>query len=68
MDEIGRGIGKILGAFLGGFITVIIYIGCIGWGFWRVLKLLGQAEKQGADFVLPVLLILLGIAGFIWTP
>jgi len=68
MDELGRGIGEIIGAFLGGFIMAIVFAGCIGWGLWRILKLVAQPERQSTDFVLPVLFILLGIIGLIWTP
>lgn len=66
MKEVSYGIGEIIGAFLGGFITIIIYIGCISWGLWRVLKLLGRAEKQSVEFVLPILFILLGTIGLIF--
>lgn len=68
MEDVGRAIGLAIGGFIGGLLTIILFAACVAWGGWRILKLLTQPQKQYTDFILPVLAVLLGIIGFIWSP
>lgn len=65
MESLGYELGKATGAFIGGFVTVFLYVGCILWGSWKLVKLKQQPEKQTAEYFLPTLLIVLGILGLL---
>jgi len=65
MQSLGQGLGEVMGSFIGGFVTPFLYVGCILWGGWKIVKLKKQPEKQTAEYFLPTLLIVFGILGLL---